>query len=95
MLSGKYQKIVAFMSLCGSFGYLLISGIQVVAVRLFIMTSMIIIAVMLDRSANPACSLSFALIIILLFKPEVVVNPSFQISFMVVLALISCYNLYK
>lgn len=89
------KKIAAFMALLGSFGYLLISGMQVAAVRSFIMTSMIIIAVMLDRTANPARSLAFAAIIILIFRPEVVVNPSFQMSFMAVLALISCYSLYK
>lgn len=88
------KKIAAFISLLGSFGYLLISGMEVAAIRSFIMASMVIIAIIIDRSANPMRAISWAATIILFITPENIVHPSFQMSFAAVLALISSYELF-
>lgn len=87
------KKIAATFSLIGSLGYLLISGMEVAAVRSFIMTSLIIIAILVDHIPSPTRSIAFAATIILIFYPENIIHPSFQMSFSAVLALVSCFEI--
>jgi len=87
------KKFAAFFALIGSFAYLLISGMEVAAIRSFIMSSMIIIAIIIDRSSNPMRAIAFSALTILLLTPENIIHPSFQMSFSAVLALIACYEL--
>ena len=68
---------------------------EVAAVRSFIMTSMIIIAILIDRTSNPMRAIAFAASIILIINPENIIHPSFQMSFAAVLALIACFDLFK
>lgn len=89
------KKIAAFISLLGSFSYLLISGMEVAAIRSFIMTSMIIIAIIIDRLSSPMRALAFAASIILIYSPENIIHPSFQMSFSAVLALIACFEIFS
>ena len=89
------KKIASFVSLLGSFAYLLISGMEVAAIRSFIMTSMIIVAIMIDRNSNPMRAIAFAATIILIITPENIIHPSFQMSFAAVLALIACFELFS
>lgn len=89
------KKIAAGISLIGSLAYLLISGMEVAAVRSFIMTSMIIFAIIIDRTSNPIRAIALAATIILLISPENIIHPSFQMSFAAVLALIACFEFFK
>ncbi|MEK6733546.1 MAG: ComEC/Rec2 family competence protein [Pseudomonadota bacterium] len=89
------KKIAALIALLGSLGYLLISGMEVAAVRSFIMSSMIIISILIDRNSNPMRAISIAAIIILLSSPENIIHPSFQMSFLAVLALIACFESFS
>ena len=89
------KKYAAFISLIGSGFYLLISGMEVAAVRSFVMTSIIILSIILDQTNSPMRALSFAAIIILISTPENIFHPSFQMSFAAVLALIACYEKFK
>ena len=88
------KKIAAAISLLGSLGYLLISGMEVAAIRSFIMTSMIIMAIIIDRTSTPMRAIALAASIILLISPENIIHPSFQMSFAAVLALIACFELF-
>jgi len=89
------KKIAATISLLGSLAYLLISGMEVAAIRSFIMTSMIIIAIIIDRTSNPMRAIAFAATIILIITPENIMHPSFQMSFAAVLALIACFEIFS
>lgn len=89
------KKIAALISLFGSFSYLLISGMEVAAIRSFIMTSMIIIAIIIDRLSSPMRAIAFAASIILIYSPENIIHPSFQMSFAAVLALIACFEIFS
>ena len=89
------KKIAAFIALLGSFAYLLISGMEVAAIRAFIMSSMIIIAVIIDRTSSPMRAIALAAIAILLATPENIIHPSFQMSFAAVLALIACFEIFS
>ena len=89
------KKIAAFISLLGSLAYLLISGMEVAAIRSFLMVSMIITAIIIDRTSNPMRAIAFAASIILIFAPENIIHPSFQMSFAAVLALIACFEIFS
>ncbi|MFK7967616.1 MAG: ComEC/Rec2 family competence protein [Rickettsiaceae bacterium] len=82
------------IAIFGSFGYLLLSGSNIAATRAFIMTLFVILAIILERSAYPLRSVMIAGMVILLFSPEYVLHPSFQLSFSAVLCLISGYEIY-
>ncbi len=86
--------LASIISIVASFLYLHISGANIAATRAFIMTSVFILASMTDRSSSPLRSLFVAAFLILLFLPEYVLHPSFQLSFTAVLCLISGYEFY-
>lgn len=86
------KKIAAWISLFITFSYLLISGMQIAAIRAFIMISFVIFAVIIDKTEDAKRSVCFAALIILLFNPESIFHPSFQMSFSSVLALVVSYE---
>lgn len=88
------KLIAALISIIGSYIYLQISGSNIAATRAFIMTSLFMGAVMIDRSPHPLRSVVIAALAILLFLPEYLLHPSFQLSFTAVLCLISGYEFY-
>lgn len=88
------KKIASIIALLGSFAYLLISGLQVAAIRSFIMVAMTIFAVMFDRINSAMRSIFLAGLLILIISPQNILNPSFQMSFAAVIALIASYSYY-
>lgn len=88
------KVIAAIISLVGSFAYLLLSGTQIAATRAFIMTAIFILSVIIGRSPYPLRSIGVAAVIILSLNPEYVLHPSFQLSFIAVLSLITGYEFY-
>lgn len=84
----KYAASVALVA-CG--GYLLMSGAEVAARRSFIMLSIMLVAVLFDRSAITMRNLAIAAIVVLAVSPHEVVGPSFQMSFAATAALIAGY----
>ncbi len=88
------KVIAAIISIVSSFAYLHISGANIAATRAFIMTSIFIVSIIGGRSPYPLRSVMIAAFLILLFSPEYVLHPSFQLSFTAVLCLISGYEFY-
>lgn len=88
------KVIAAMVSLIGSFGYLLLSGMQIAATRAFIMTSIFILSIILGRAPYPLRSICIAAVIILSVNPEYILHPSFQLSFIAVISLITGYEFY-
>lgn len=91
-LTHDIKKLSIALSMLFAFIYLQISGESVPAVRSFIMYGLIAGAVLLNRTALSMRSVSIAATIILLFKPESILFPSFQMSFSAVIALIAFYE---
>ncbi len=89
------KVIAAIISLIGSFGYLILAGMQIAAVRAFIMTAIFIWAIIINRTPVPLRSVGLAAIIILVINPEYVLHPSFQLSFIAVISLIFGYDFYN
>jgi competence protein ComEC len=58
--------------------YLLLSGAEVATQRSFLMTAVVLIAVMVDRRAVTFRTLAVAAMIVLALAPEALVHPSFQ-----------------
>ncbi|HLT01569.1 MAG TPA: ComEC/Rec2 family competence protein, partial [Geminicoccaceae bacterium] len=86
------KKIAALVALIGSFGYLLISGAPVPTQRSFIMTGLMLLAVMVDRNPFSMRLVAFAAMVVLILEPETLLGASFQMSFGAVVALIAAYE---
>ena len=87
------KKIAAAAALFASAFYLLLSGAEVATQRSFIMTAVVLIAVMVDRRAITFRTLAIAAMIVLVLTPEALVHPSFQMSFAATLGLVALVQL--
>jgi competence protein ComEC len=86
------KKVAAVGALCGLAAYLALSGANVPAQRAFVMTAVILGAVLIDRSALTFRVLATAAVVVLMWRPEAVVGASFQLSFAAVAALVAAYE---
>ena len=87
------KKWAAIVALGGALFYLLVTGATVPTQRAFIMTGIVLLAVLLDRAAISMRLVAFAALIVLVVAPETILGPSFQMSFAAVVALIAVYEL--
>src|SRR5262245_46250907 len=92
--SSRYpiKKWAAGAALGAAAFYLLLSGAEVATQRSFIMVAIVLIAVMVDRSALTLRTLTVAALGVLLLAPESIVHPSFQMSFAATLAIVAGYQ---
>jgi competence protein ComEC len=94
-LAYNSKKIAAFGTLLMTFMYLVLSGFGIPAQRAFIMISLVMGAILMDRTALSMRTVAFAAFMILLFMPEALLGPSFQLSFAAVVALIAGYETFQ
>jgi competence protein ComEC len=94
-LSYNSKKIAAVGTIIMSFLYLMLSGLGIPAQRSFIMISLVMGAILIDRTALSMRTVAFAAFIVLVSLPESLLGPSFQLSFAAVVALISGYETWK
>ncbi len=95
-ISNKYnnKKIACIIAFIISVLYLLISGARLPTIRAFIMSSIVLLSIMLDRSSISMRSIFISAFIILFLYPESIINAGFQMSFIAVIALTKLYE-YK
>ena len=86
------KKIGALGSLVAGFGYYLLSGGNVATERAFIMVSVMFVAVLLDRRAITLRAVAIAAIFVLVFRPETLTEPGFQMSFAATTALVAVFG---
>ncbi len=86
------KKVAAVVALGIALFYLLLSGANVATTRAFIMVTVMLGAVLLDRRALTLRSVAIAAILILLTTPEALLDPGFQMSFAATVALISAFG---
>ena len=86
------KKVAAAIAFCGAFVYLLLTGGTIPTQRAFIMTAMMLLAVMVDRNPFSMRLVAWAALIVLLAQPESLFGASFQMSFAAVVALIAVYE---
>ena len=75
--------------------YLLLSGAGIPTIRAFIMVSLVLLAVILDRNPISLRLVAVAASLILLFAPEALLTASFQMSFSAVVAMIVAFTAYS
>lgn len=85
------KKIAAIAAFAVAAFYLVLSGAEVATQRSFIMLSIVLLAVLVDRTALTLRTLAIAAMAVMVLSPESVVHPSFQMSFAATLALIAFY----
>ncbi len=83
------RKWAAATALAGALFYLLLSGAAVPTVRSWIMMSIVLLAVILDRPALTMRNVALAALIILAVSPESLFDPSFEMSFAAVIGLVA------
>ena len=83
------KKWAAAGALAASAFYLVISGAAPSAVRAFVMLAMVMVAILLDRPALSMRSLGLAAAILLMLRPESIIEPGFQMSFAAVAGLVA------
>ncbi len=88
-LNYPIKKWAAVAALASAGFYLVISGASAASTRAFIMLAMMLIAILFDRPALSMRALGLAAIIILLMRPESLLEPGFQMSFAAVAGLIA------
>lgn len=89
------QKPAAIVALIAITFYLLISGASVSTQRAFIMYTVFFSAILIDRPALSLRSFSIAMICVVLFAPESVFAPGFQMSFAATGVLIAIYQAWS
>lgn len=86
------KKIAAALAILAGGAYLMLSGASVATQRAFIMTAVVLFAVILDKPAFTLRAVALAAFIVLLIKPYSVLEAGFQMSFAATTALISAYE---
>ena len=86
------RKIAALGALAAATFYLMLSGGNVATQRAFVMAAVMLGAVLLDRRALSLRSVALAAILILLWRPEALLSPGFQMSFAATVALVAVFQ---
>lgn len=89
------KKIAAVAALAIAFCYLFLAGATIPTQRAFIMTALVLLAVLLDRTALTLRLVALAALLVLLQAPESLLGASFQMSFAAVTGLIAGYEILR
>jgi len=89
------KKGAAVAALLVTFCYMLLSGATVSSRRSFIMTTLVLLAILLDRLHLSARGLAWAALAIMLASPYSVTTAGFQMSFAAVAGLVAFYETFR
>jgi competence protein ComEC len=86
------KKVAAVAALIATGGYVMLAGAPVPAQRAFVMSAIVMLAILTDRSALTMRLIAWAAAVVALLRPEAVLGASFQMSFAAVTALIAAHE---
>ncbi|WP_333828378.1 ComEC/Rec2 family competence protein [Pararhodobacter sp.] len=86
------RKWAALGALAAAIFYLLLSGGNVATQRAFVMAAVMLGAVLFDRRALSLRSVALAAMVILIWRPEALLSPGFQMSFAATVALVAVFG---
>ena len=89
------KKLAAGLAILAGAVYLMLSGASVATQRAFIMTAVVLFAVILDRPAFTLRAVALAAFIVLIIKPYSLLEAGFQMSFAATTALIAAYEWFN
>ncbi|MDR3424696.1 MAG: ComEC/Rec2 family competence protein [Alphaproteobacteria bacterium] len=85
------KKWAAMAAIFSALGYTFLVGSQAATLRSMFMTGLAMLAIASDRRATPLRLVMLSAAICMLFAPDAVMGPSFQMSFAAVFCLIAAY----
>ncbi|MCC5965902.1 MAG: ComEC/Rec2 family competence protein [Natronohydrobacter sp.] len=91
-LRAPTRKLAALGALGAGGFYLALSGGNVATERAYIMVAVMLVAVLLDRRAISLRSVAMAATLILILRPEALVQAGFQMSFAATIALVAVFR---
>lgn len=86
------KKIASVAAIMVAFCYAMLAGLTVPTERAFLMTSLMLVGILIDRRGITLRSVAWAAGIILVFHPSSLLEPGFQMSFSAVICLVSGYE---
>ena len=86
------KKYAAAFAMIAALFYMFVAGATIPTQRAVLMTAIVFLAIMLDRTPLSMRLVAFAAIVVLLIAPESLISASFQMSFSAVAALIAFYT---
>lgn len=86
------KKIAAVIALLGAAFYVFLAGADVPAQRSLLMTALVMVAIMLDRSPFSLRLIAFSALVVLAIAPHALIGVSFQMSYAAVAALICFFD---
>lgn len=89
------KKLAAAGALGAAGVYLGLSGGNVATERAFVMVSVMLVAVMLNRRAISLRAVALAALIVLVWQPEALLGPGFQMSFAATTALVAVFGIWR
>jgi len=84
--------VAAGVGALAGIGYTLLTGAEVPTMRSCVAALLVLIALALGREALSLRMVSVAAFLVLLLWPESLINPSFQMSFSAVIAIVALHN---
>ena len=88
------KKWAASAALLAGIVYLALSGASIPTVRAFVMATVMILAILLDRRSLSLRTIAVAATIVLILQPEALFEPGFQMSFAAATALIWAFEIW-
>lgn len=86
------KKLAAAISLAAAGFYLALSGANVATQRAFLMVTVMLVAVLCDRRAMSMRSIAISALLLLVWQPESLLEPGFQMSFAATVALVAGFS---
>lgn len=86
------KRLATIAAILAAIGYLFLSGVQIPALRATIGVGVAMLGVFFGRNPVTLRLVAFAALVILLWRPESLLSPSFQLSFAAVSALVVLAN---
>ncbi len=86
------KKIAAVISILGAAFYVVLAGSDIPALRSLMMTGLVMLAILLDRSPFSLRLVAFAALAVMIFSPHSLAGVSFQMSFAAVAAMIAFFD---
>jgi competence protein ComEC len=83
------KKVAAVVAFAVAWFYLALSGANVATIRAFLMVSVMLGAILLDRRALTLRSVAMSALVLLLWQPESLLSPGFQLSYAATVVLIA------
>ena len=89
------KKTAAALALVAAFAYMLLAGATLPTQRAFVMSGLVLVAVLCDRAALSLRVVALAALVVLTLNPESVVSAGFHMSFAAAAALVSFYEAFS